>query len=73
MRYLFYVFAIRLNFSSSYAKDIENREPECLVGVDSKKFVASFQIIDKDQKYGLLMIEVMKKMKSTIIGWLSLG
>lgn len=50
MKYLFYVFTICLNFSSSYAKDIENREPECLVGVDSKKFVAIFQIIDKYQK-----------------------
>lgn len=54
MRCLFYVFAICLNFSSSYAKDIENREPECLVGVDSKKFVASFQIIDKDQKIWII-------------------
>lgn len=54
MRCLFYVFAICLNFSSSYAKDIENREPECLVGVDSKKFAASFQIMDKDQKIWII-------------------
>ncbi|MFC4928392.1 hypothetical protein [Delftia deserti] len=54
MKYLFFLFSICLNFSSSYAKDIESREPECLVGVDSKKFAASFQIMDKDQKIWII-------------------
>lgn len=50
MRYIFCVFFILMSLSSSHAKEGSAKNPECLAGVDSGKFFASFEIINPNQK-----------------------
>lgn len=49
MRYIICVFFILISLSSSHAKEGSAKKPECLAGVDSGKFFASFEIINPNQ------------------------
>lgn len=44
------MLVIFMSFSALHAKEGTAQKPECLAGVDSGKFLASFQIIDPNQE-----------------------